>query len=257
MDANEGIRMIFKGWAAVCATVLGSAAALAGCAARPIQLVNGLHSPRAWVADVGPDAAVAVLAGALLWLVALWTAIALSATALALLPGRLGLIAGSVSGRLSPAVLRRMVAAAAGTSILISPVAGFAEPAGHAAPAGVGTSTTLAPGPALATAGPPLATAAPAPAPELTVGLPMDRSGARQPAVRGRLASGPVTVRPGDSLWTIAAHRLGNAPTAARIHAEWPRWYAANRQLIGADPNLLHPGASLQAPRLAVSDTGE
>jgi nucleoid-associated protein YgaU len=65
-----------------------------------------------------------------------------------------------------------------------------------------------------------------------------------------------VTVRPGDSLWSLAANRLGGTPSAARIQAEWPRWYAANRQVIGADPNLLRPGASLLVPDPARTDAG-
>jgi nucleoid-associated protein YgaU len=65
-----------------------------------------------------------------------------------------------------------------------------------------------------------------------------------------------VTVRPGDSLWSIAARRLGTSPSTARIQQEWPRWYAANRQLIGTDPNLLLPGTRLLAPRPASTDTG-
>ena len=65
-----------------------------------------------------------------------------------------------------------------------------------------------------------------------------------------------MTVRPGDSLWSIAADGLGAMPSAARIQAEWPRWYAANRLVIGADPNLLRPGASLVVPAPARTETG-
>jgi nucleoid-associated protein YgaU len=65
-----------------------------------------------------------------------------------------------------------------------------------------------------------------------------------------------VTVRPGDSLWAIAAERLGGTPSAARIQAEWPRWYAANRRMIGTDPNLVRPGASLLVPEPARTENG-
>ncbi|MDQ1738743.1 MAG: hypothetical protein QOE53_395, partial [Pseudonocardiales bacterium] len=65
-----------------------------------------------------------------------------------------------------------------------------------------------------------------------------------------------VTVRAGDSLWSITADRLGARPSAARVQAEWPRWYAANRRVIGADPNLIRPGASLLAPGPARTETG-
>jgi len=55
-------------------------------------------------------------------------------------------------------------------------------------------------------------------------------------------------VRPGDCLWLIAAQRLGSQASAAEVASEWPRWYAANRQLIGADPDLIRPGQLLVAP---------
>jgi nucleoid-associated protein YgaU len=56
-----------------------------------------------------------------------------------------------------------------------------------------------------------------------------------------------VTVRPGDCLWDIAAHRLAH-PTSARVAAAWPRWWLANRVLIGVDPDLVRPGQRLRPP---------
>lgn len=56
-----------------------------------------------------------------------------------------------------------------------------------------------------------------------------------------------VTVRPGDCLWDIAAHRLTH-PTSAHVAAAWPRWWLANRVLIGADPDLVRPGQRLRPP---------
>ncbi|HWB65202.1 MAG TPA: LysM domain-containing protein [Mycobacteriales bacterium] len=58
----------------------------------------------------------------------------------------------------------------------------------------------------------------------------------------------PVVVRPGDTLWGIAASRLGGHPSDANIAAAWPRWWHANRQVIGPDPNLIHPGQRLRPP---------
>jgi hypothetical protein len=57
-----------------------------------------------------------------------------------------------------------------------------------------------------------------------------------------------VTVRAGDSLWSIAAARLGPDATAAAIATQWPRWYAENRSVIGDDPTLILPGQQLRAP---------
>ena len=57
-----------------------------------------------------------------------------------------------------------------------------------------------------------------------------------------------VVVRRGDTLWGIAARHLGQQATSADIAEEWPRWYAANRDLIGADPDLILPGQELRVP---------
>jgi hypothetical protein len=75
-----------------------------------------------------------------------------------------------------------------------------------------------------------------------------------QPTAGG--SSGHVTVQPGDCLWLIAARRLGPQASAAQIDAEWPRWYAANEGVVGADPGLIRPGQVLHAPPSA-HDTEE
>jgi hypothetical protein len=63
-----------------------------------------------------------------------------------------------------------------------------------------------------------------------------------------RAATAEVVVAPGDSLWSIAARRLGPLATAADIAEAWPAWFDANRPVIGDDPSLLLPGQVLQAP---------
>ncbi|MFC8734560.1 LysM peptidoglycan-binding domain-containing protein [Luteimicrobium sp. NPDC057192] len=60
-----------------------------------------------------------------------------------------------------------------------------------------------------------------------------------------------VTVRHGDTLWDIAAAHLGPHATDAEIARAWPRWYDANRDAVGADPDLLLPGTVLVAPEPA------
>jgi hypothetical protein len=64
-----------------------------------------------------------------------------------------------------------------------------------------------------------------------------------------RTADPDVTVRAGDSLWLIAAHRLRANASAAEIAANWPRWYAANRTVIGDDPGQLMVGQRLRSPK--------
>ncbi len=55
-------------------------------------------------------------------------------------------------------------------------------------------------------------------------------------------------MRRGDTLWALAARRLGPDATDAEIAAEWPRWYGANDAVIGSDPDLLLPGQRLSPP---------
>ena len=58
----------------------------------------------------------------------------------------------------------------------------------------------------------------------------------------------PHTVQAGDSLWLLAAHRLGARATDRDVAAYWPRVYAANRAVIGDDPSLIAPGQVLHLP---------
>lgn len=57
-----------------------------------------------------------------------------------------------------------------------------------------------------------------------------------------------VVVHRGDTLWAIAARSLGDAATDQDVAEAWPRWYAANRDVIGDDPDLILPGQRLLAP---------
>lgn len=58
----------------------------------------------------------------------------------------------------------------------------------------------------------------------------------------------PIVVHRGDCLWDIVARALGPTVSEREIAAALPRWYAANRETIGSDPDLLLPGQVLHAP---------
>jgi hypothetical protein len=83
----------------------------------------------------------------------------------------------------------------------------------------------------------------------LLSGLPLpDRavaptSRANQPRTR------KVVVRAGDSLWSIASRDLPDDAPDPAIAARWHAIYAANRVVIGPDPDLLEPGQRLLLPR--------
>jgi hypothetical protein len=55
-------------------------------------------------------------------------------------------------------------------------------------------------------------------------------------------------VRSGDSLWALVAAELGPDATDSAVASRWPQWYAANRGVIGPDPDLILPGQVLRIP---------
>lgn len=61
-------------------------------------------------------------------------------------------------------------------------------------------------------------------------------------------------VRPGDSLWAIAhnalAVRQGRRPSNCDVDRYWRTIYAANRSVVGADPDLIHPGQVFALPQV-------
>lgn len=73
------------------------------------------------------------------------------------------------------------------------------------------------------------------------------RSGAPQ-RVTEESRQSHYTVMPGDCLWDIAARVLGTDDVRA-IARFWPLIHRENRDVIGADPNLIRPGMVLTLPR--------
>ena len=264
-------------------------------------LRRSLAAPHQWIAEAGADRAAIVLAGALLWIAALWLAVGLAAAIAALIPGRMGALSASIAVLTLPTGLRRLVISAAGASLLLAPANAFAAGVSAASPSvssaarpvvGV-TAATDAALPAVAwpvgstgvvdsgtqqapapVSSPSAASASSSTTPRTTTALPAvrppvtdaratrDGAEAAQPtsvgggAGRSEDGSGTVTVAAGDSLWAIAAHRLGPAASDAQIAQAWPQWYDANRERIGADPNLIHPGTRLAVPEIASKPAG-
>ncbi|QNE21009.1 hypothetical protein F1D05_27750 [Kribbella qitaiheensis] len=54
-------------------------------------------------------------------------------------------------------------------------------------------------------------------------------------------------------MWGLAAAELGPGASESAIAERWPQWYAANRALIGPDPDLLYPGQALRIPAPATN----
>ena len=64
----------------------------------------------------------------------------------------------------------------------------------------------------------------------------------------GSCSSGRVRVERGDSLWTIATS-LSDPVSDERVAHLSDRIFEANRAVIGADPDLIHPGQELSVPK--------
>jgi hypothetical protein len=66
--------------------------------------------------------------------------------------------------------------------------------------------------------------------------------------------AGYVVVRSGECLWSIAARALPPDAPATAIATRWRAIYAANRGVIGPDPDVLEPGQRLLLRRLPRKD---
>lgn len=71
------------------------------------------------------------------------------------------------------------------------------------------------------------------------LGLVTDRSG----------ATDQVVVVRGDTLWDLARRHLPAGASDAEVSAAWQRWWRANRDVVGPDPDVLLPGQVLRPPR--------
>ena len=247
---------------------LGAVVLLAGAAGVAMWLLGtwllgiGVAGLRAWEAGrpLRPDEAlVAVVALAALAGV-LWLSCCILLELLARLPGAVGRWAARAAALVTPRQVRRLSAAllglgmtaglGSGASAATSPPVGLTAPS--PAP-GTGSSVPNPADPAL----PPLPDPGfrSLPDPGWVPSTPTVRT---QPDVRV-LTPAPrgepepdeahqVVVHRGDSLWSIAARHLGPGASDSEVADAWPDWYAANREVIGEDPDLLLPGQVLHAP---------
>ena len=185
-----------------------------------------------------PDASILQIGGAALWCVALWLGVGLLATAACQRDGERR-IARAVSRYVLPAVVRRALAGAVGVGVVLSPAVALATPANASTAVADSTPTRLSPVPLWPVESAHGTTSVDTPLWPVLTSAPV-------PATSARAIS--VTVQPGDSLWSIAQKQLGSRATPARTTAMWHQWFHANRQVIGDDPSLIHPGQVLHAP---------
>lgn len=258
MQASDGVRTGRFLLTTGCALVLCGAAfrAFAATATSALEAVR----------DTGPDAPADLLvlgAAAVGLLLVLWLGVGVLLAGLATLPGAVGRLGSAAAERVTPAVVRRVTAVLVGATLAATaaPVAHAAEPSPSSTTTAVRVTTAPAPDPAFG-----VTTHAPVPdAPVARRDIPPTPTptpqSAPDPAFStpglGPLGPAPhtpptptrtVTVGQGDSLWAIAARHLGAGATRQQIAREWPRWYAANRALIGPNPHLIRVGQVLTVP---------
>lgn len=223
---------------------------------------------------------VAIAAG---FIIAVWWVASLVAAFAAALLERTGRNrAAALSGRFSPAFMRRLALAAVGVQLIGAPLAHAAPPdASLSSTSAAAVSAAWAPTDGQSLTGPIPAlirqSAAPSRPDAVGTGQSVTDAGQsvpstsdvqpqwqpRPPVTAPRLVTSArvraalelpdtahheVAVRAGDSLWTIAARALGPEASDVEIALEWPRWFDANRAAIGNNPDVLLPGQVLRAP---------
>jgi hypothetical protein len=229
---------------------------LATAASAPVAL-DGLHALRS-ATDVESfdqlvvDAAAGALFGALawLWVLTTWTIIDLlrgaDLSSSGLLRRAVLLLCGAalVTGSSLGAAHAADSPGSQGPSVpRNSALAGLPLPDRAASAPDAVPHASPAPAPATPTA--------PAPAPsEAALPVPtVDRAHHDKPDQPTPVASGEShTVLPGESLWSIAEQALGPDAEVGETDALWRAFHATNRDLIGPDPDLIHPGQVLRSP---------
>lgn len=208
-----------------------------------------------------PTAPLLALLSLVAWCLAAWLVLTVVLTAGAHLPGLAGQALAAVSRRVAPAAVRRAVQVALGLTVAVGTLGAspaLAAPGPPPGPAG-------APAVSLDWAGAPAPTEDGAPRnldwPDTTGTGTTAREQARsaptapEPTAAAAAESAPgepVVVRPSDTLWDLAEQDLAargtSAPTDAEVAQAWPSWWAANREAVGDDPDLLLPGTHLTPP---------
>lgn len=227
------------------------------------------------------DALLIFVVAVLAWACFAWLALGTLLMALSVLPGALGAACGSLAERLTPAVYRRAARVALGISVAAGPVLGMVpanaatvdQPTQAAAAAQVlpgldrpGTVDSQLPGgiqlPDLdRPGGNDVLNQLPMPDRPISHHAQADRTGvpnpdrpqSNNPVTRAPFrqvdAHQQVVVKRGDNLWNIAKSHLPDGASNAEINREWHRWYDANRQVIGENPDVILPGQILTPPQ--------
>lgn len=228
--------------AAMASVILLLGAFLAGSGAQLVQRLQASAARRQSLSFEDHLGAAANTAG--LIVVVWWALSFLIAFTAAVLERRGSRRAAAEAGKFSPAFMRRLALAAVGMQLATAPLAhaasGPARPDTDNPPAVA--AAWVPTGGASAGGTDPHWTPTPPPVDPRTLAARQLRTPGPAPE------TSEVTVRAGDSLWSICAAQLGPLASDVDIALAWPRLYQANRDVIGGDPGLLHPGQVLRMP---------
>jgi resuscitation-promoting factor RpfA len=248
-------------------TVIGAAAlgVLAMTAGAVVWSATGLAAQARSPGPASFDALLGLLAAGCAAACSGWLAVGAVLTVVGSLPGAFARIVDDIAQVIAPRVWRRAIQLALGAALVAGPFSGASAWADASMPASMVAAAKLdpraglpgierpAPDPA---ALPPIdrptdsskttwvPTAPPKPAPVTPPASPLLTGNPRPTAT----IEEAIVVRRGDSLWHIAARHLGSSVSAAEIATEWPRWWNANRDVIGDNPDLILPGQVLRPP---------
>lgn len=185
------------------------------------------------------DDALSLALAAVGWVSVAWLGAVALAVALSASGGRIGGLARRSARCIAPAAVHRAVIAAIGLSISALPAAPVATATSAALSSAAVRSVPDTAGSAdsLPTIGRPVSAE------------PQPRERHLQSTIRTK-----IVVKQGDSLWTIAERALGHDATPKSVAETWPRWFAANRDEIGPNPDQIRPGMRLVAPSMPTTD---
>jgi LysM repeat protein len=234
--------------------LLGYVAAVAGLAWASAGPWDQLRRPGA----ASFDTLLTITAAAGAWVCLVWLTLGFAVTVLAALPTTAGRWCAAASARIAPAAVRRLACVVLGGAVISGTGLAGTLPASAARSPGAPVATTVLPDldrPAAGSmrymGGPRLESSRAA----TSVADPQPGSYGAAASARTKQPSSEVVVRRGDTLWGIAARHMRPDPSCAEIAAEWPRWYEANRPVVGEDADLILPGQRLRAP--APADTSK
>lgn len=240
---------------------------VAGATTAATASTFGALARSGWEVLSGPSPAdpadiLLTMVAALGFVLALWLGVGTVLSALAQLPGAIGAACERIAARVAPGAVRKATALLLGTTIAAAVAPGTAAAGPVTTPrhtvaaslAEPGSDTVTVPDPGFHPlgaddAGPDPGFRPPAPAAP-PVNATLGALGAATTRAAGSVEDHYV-VRRGDTLWDVAARHLGPRGSAAAIAREWPRWYAANRAVIGPNPHHIEAGQRLRPPDAA------